>query len=331
VVARAYRPQLATLVKTPPAGDEWLHEIKFDGYRIGCRIRRGRVTLTSRNGHDWTAAFPEVADAAARLDTADALLDGEVAMVLPDGRTSFQALQNAFAGAGSRAPLAYFVFDLLRLDGRSLEALPLEERKARLQALVGRHGAGSPPRKPARRGAKTGRIRYAEHVAGRGAEFFRQACRLGLEGIVSKRRDLPYHPGRHGSWLKTKCTLRQEFVIGGFTDPQGIRAGLGALLIGHYEDRRLVFAGKVGTGFTHRGAIDLRKQLDAIEQPRCPFDPPPPGSLGRHAHWVRPALVCDVIFTEWTTDGRIRHPSFQGLRRDKAPREVVRERPRRRR
>jgi bifunctional non-homologous end joining protein LigD len=310
-VATEYQPQLATLARTPPTGDKWLHEIKFDGYRIGCRIHGGRVTLTSRNGKDWTAAFPEVAEAAARLEVRDGLVDGEIAMLLPNGRTSFQALQNAFAGRTSRAPLVYFVFDLLRQDGRSLEALPLEERKARLRALVGRR--------------KTGRIRYADHVAGRGAEFFRQACRLGLEGIVSKRRDLPYHPGRHSSWLKTKCTRRQEFVIGGFTDPAGTRAGLGALLIGHYERRRLVFAGKVGTGFTHTGAIDLRRQLDAIEQPRSPFDPPPPGSLGRHAHWVRPMLVCDVAFTEWTGDGRIRHPSFQGLRRDKGPREVVRE------
>jgi bifunctional non-homologous end joining protein LigD len=307
-----YRPQLATLATSPPAGDEWLHEIKFDGYRIGCQIRRGRVTLTSRNGHEWTAAFPEIAAAAATLPARDAFLDGEVAMVLPDGRTSFQALQNASAGTASRAALVYFVFDLLRLEGKSLEALPLEERKARLRALVGRR--------------KTGRIRYADHVAGRGDEFFRQACRLGLEGIVSKRRDLPYVHGRHPGWLKTKCTLRQEFVIGGFTDPEGVRAGLGALLVGHYDHGRLMFAGKVGTGFTHKGAVELRQQLDAIEQQASPFDPPPPRALARAAHWVRPALVCDVVFTEWTAEGRVRHPSFQGLRRDKPPREVVRER-----
>lgn len=308
----AYRPQLATLVARPPAGDQWLHEIKFDGYRIGCHVRRGRATLTSRNGHDWTAAFPEIAAAAAGLGAREALVDGEVAMVLPDGRTSFQALQHASAGAASRASLVYFVFDLLRLDGRSLEALPLEERKARLRALVGRR--------------RTGRIRYADHVAGRGDEFFREACRLGLEGIVSKRRDLPHHPGRHSGWVKTKCSRRQEFVIGGFTDPAGMRAGLGALLIGHYHRGRLVFAGKVGTGFTHKGALDLRRQLDALAQPRSPFDPPPPAAVGRRAHWVRPALVCEVVFTEWTSEGRIRHPSFQGLRRDKPPRDVIRER-----
>ena len=309
-----YRPQLATLVKSPPGSDEWLHEIKFDGYRIGCRIHRGRITLISRNGHDWTAAFPEIAAAAARLDARDALVDGEVAMVLPDGRTSFQALQNAFAGTAARAALVYFVFDLLRLDGDNLEALPLEERKARLRTLVGRR--------------TTGRIRYADHVVGRGDEFFHQACRIGLEGIISKRRQEPYHHGRHASWLKTKCTLREEFVIGGFTDPEGMRSGLGALLIGHYEDGRLVFAGKVGTGFTNKSALELRQQLNAIELKTSPFEPPPPGSLARVAHWVRPTLVCEVVFTEWTGDGRIRHPSFQGLRRDKRAREVVRERPR---
>jgi bifunctional non-homologous end joining protein LigD len=305
-----YHPQLATLVKEPPSSDEWLHEIKFDGYRIGCRIRNGRATLISRNGKDWTHAFPGIVEAAERLGVRDALIDGEVAMVLPDGRTSFQALQNASARA-SGASLVYFVFDLLRLEGERPDALPLEERKARLRKLVGRR--------------KTGRIRYAEHVVGRGEAFFEQACRAGLEGIISKRRDLPYREGRHGGWVKTKCTLRQEFVIGGFTDPEGMRAGLGALVIGYYEGDRLVFSGKVGTGFTHRMALDLRRRLDAIERKACPFTPPPSGGLGRHAHWVKPGLVCEVEFTEWTSDGKIRHPSFQGLRADKQPREVVRE------
>jgi bifunctional non-homologous end joining protein LigD len=309
-----YSPQLATLVKEAPQGDEWVHEIKFDGYRIGCRIRGGRVSLLSRNGKDWTHAFPEIVAAAGKLGLRDALLDGEVAMVLPDGRTSFQALQNAFAGEDPqrRAPLAYFVFDLLRLEGERLESLTLEERKARLKKLVGR--------------GKAGRIRYAEHVEGRGDEFFQQACRIGLEGIISKRRDMPHRPGRHGDWLKTKCTLRQEFVIGGFTEPEGARAGIGALLIGYYDDERLVFAGKVGTGFTHRMTLDLRRRLDAIERDACPFVPPPQG-LGRGVHWVKPSLVGEVEFTEWTGDGKIRHPSFQGLRGDKAARDVHRERP----
>jgi len=307
-----YVPQLATLVATPPSGDEWLHEIKFDGYRIGARVRRGRVSLFTRNGNDWTAAFPEIAEAVRKLGLDDALIDGEAAIVLPDGRTSFQALQNTSA-PGNRGTLVYFVFDLLRIDGRTLEALPLEERKARLKILVGAR--------------KTGRIRFSEHIEGHGQAFFAEACRAGLEGIVSKRRDQPYRAGRHGGWVKTKCIQRQEFVIGGFTDPEGMRAGLGALLIGYYEGDRLTFCGKVGTGFTQKLALDLRARLNRIEQKACPFIPPPSGALGRNAHWVKPDLVCEVVFTEWTTDGKIRHPSFQGLREDKNPREVIREQP----
>jgi bifunctional non-homologous end joining protein LigD len=306
-----YVPQLATLVAAPPSGDEWLHEIKYDGYRIGARVRRGAIALYTRNGNDWTSVFPEIADSIRTLRLNDALIDGEVAIVLPDGRTSFQGLQNASADPASRGTLVYFVFDLLRLQGERLEPLTLEERKARLKKLIGRR--------------TTGRLRYSEHVDGRGDPFFRQACRHGLEGIVSKRRDMPYRPGRNRDWLKVKCVQRQEFVIGGFTDPEGTRAGIGALLIGYYEGGRLVFCGKVGTGFTHKLALDLRARLDRLERKRCPFAPAPPGALGRRAHWVKPQLVCEVMFTEWTGDGKIRHPSFQGLRLDKDPREVRRE------
>ena len=307
-----YVPQLATLVDTPPSGDEWLHEIKYDGYRIGARVRQGRVSLYTRNGNDWTAAFPEVADAVAKLGLDDALIDGEVAVVLPDGRTSFQALQNT-AGGGSRGTLVYFVFDLLRLNGENLESRLLEGRKVLLKKLVGSRS--------------TGRIRFSEHIAGNGQAFFSEACRAGLEGIVSKRRDQPYRAGRHGGWVKTKCVQRQEFVIGGFTDPEGMRAGIGALLIGYYEGDRLMFCGKVGTGFTHKLALELRARLARVEQKTCPFTPLPAGSLGRNAHWVKPELVCEVEFTEWTTDGKIRHPSFQGLRADKDPKEITREKP----
>ena len=308
-----YSPQLATLVKEPPNGDGWLHEIKYDGYRIGCRIHNGRVTLISRNGKDWTTAFPEIAAAAAALPVEDALIDGEVAIVLPDGRTSFQMLQNAAQGDASAGTLIYFVFDLLRLDGEKLARQPLTERKARLRALVGRR--------------KTSRIRYADHVIGNGRAFFEQAQHLGLEGIISKKASEPYRPGRHGEWVKTKCTLEQEFVVGGFTDPEGARAGIGALLIGHYDAGKLIFSGRVGTGFTQKVALDLRRTLESIAQKSCPFDPPPMGPLARSAHWVKPQLVCQVEFTEWTSDGKIRHPAFKGLRRDKKPKEVKRERP----
>jgi bifunctional non-homologous end joining protein LigD len=309
----AYLPQLATLVKAPPTGDGWCHEIKFDGYRIGCRISGERVTLLSRNGKDWTAHFPEVVSAVRALGVTDALIDGEVAAVLPDGRTSFQALQNAMRRSGGKAALVYFVFDLLRIGGRSLEGEPLGTRKARLAALIGR-------------GAKAV-VRMSEHIEGDGRQFLQHACAAGLEGIVSKRLDRPYYHGRNSDWVKSKCLLRQELVIGGFTDPKGSRAGLGALLLGYFEGAGLIFAGKVGTGFTHTSAIELRRMLDAIERRTPPYAVLPPRPIARRAHWVTPTLVCEVTFGEWTEDGMIRHPVFQGLRRDKHAREVRRERP----
>jgi bifunctional non-homologous end joining protein LigD len=314
MASRDYNPQLATLAKAPPSGDGWGHEIKFDGYRIGCRISGQRVTLISRNGKDWTANFPEVVKAARELGVTDALIDGEVAAVLRDGRTSFQALQNAMHRAGDSVTLIYFVFDLLRLNGTSVGAEPLAARKERLRTLI---GAGS-----------KGIIRLSEHIEGNGARVLERACRTGLEGIISKRLDRPYHHGRSSDWVKTKCLLRQELVIGGFTDPEGSRAGLGALLLGYYnDDAQLVFAGKVGTGFTHQSAIDLRQTLDRLERRTSPYAVPPPRPIAKRAHWVTPTHVCEVSFTEWTSDGMIRHPVFHGLRKDKRPHEVRRELP----
>lgn len=309
----AYRPQLATLVKAPPRGPGWVHEIKFDGYRIGALLQGDAVHLISRNGKDWTAQFPEVARAVAALPAREAILDGEVCMVLPDGRTSFQALQNAFSG-GSRSGLTYFAFDLVRLDGTDLGRRPLLERKAALAALLGR--------------ARSRLIRPSDHWDADGEAVLREACRLGLEGIVSKRADAAYRPGRNADWVKVKCILRQELVVGGFTEPEGAaRSGLGALLVGYHDGGRLAFAGKVGTGFTNASATALRRRLDGLEVKESPFSPRPAGTLGRLAHWVRPELVAEVAFTEWTTDGKIRHPSFQGLREDKDPAQVVREAP----
>jgi bifunctional non-homologous end joining protein LigD len=301
---------LATLVDAAPEGPEWLHEQKFDGYRILAQRERGTVRLLSRRFKDWTAAFPTVASAVAKLPAGHAVIDGEVAAVLPDGRTSFQALQNP-----ASAEIVYFVFDVLAIDGDDLAALPLEQRKARLEKLVKTRG-------------KPGVIRYSDHVIGRGGEFFALACRRGLEGIVSKRRDRPYQPGRSTAWLKTKCLLRQELVIGGFTDPEGSRVGLGALLVGHYDHGRLVYAGKVGTGFSQAKLVELRRLLAPLERDRSAFSPEPPRAwTGGSRHWVAPELVAEIAFSEWTNDGRLRHPSFQGLRRDKPAREVVRETP----
>jgi bifunctional non-homologous end joining protein LigD len=329
-----YEPQLATLVTAPPEGDGWLHEIKYDGYRMGCAIAADGVRLTSRNGLDYTAALPEIVAAAKTLPVTSALLDGELVVLLEDGRASFQALQNALSaqaglktrnygqgheaglktrnyGQGheaglktgdhvhARAGLVYLVFDLLELDGEPLLDTPLEARKTRLQSLVAR-GAGH-------------RIRYADHVVGHGKAFFAHATALGVEGIVSKRRDGVYQPGRRSGWLKIKCLREQPFVIGGYTDQEGMAGGLGALLVGLYEHGRLIFAGRVGTGFTQKISSALLDTLRPLARKTSPFDPPPAGPLARSAHFVEPVLVCRVAFAEWTADDKIRHPVYRGL------------------
>jgi bifunctional non-homologous end joining protein LigD len=304
-------PELATLTDEAPAGDEWLHEMKFDGYRILCRVDEGRVRLLSRRENDWTDRLPNLVRAASALPVRRALLDGEIAVVLPGGHTSFQALQNLMSGA-REGRFHYFAFDLLHLDGEDLAPAPLEERKRRLSALLA--GGGTEP------------IVYSDHVVGSGPAFYAETCGKGLEGIVSKRRDAVYRPGRGRDWLKVKCRHEQEVVIGGYTAPQGSRVGLGALLVGvHDEQGRLQYAGKVGTGFSEATLGELTRRLKSLEQPDRPFASSPPGA-GR-AHWVRPELVAQVAFGEWTSDGRMRHPSFLGLREDKTAREVVREKP----
>jgi bifunctional non-homologous end joining protein LigD len=315
-MARASLPvselQLATLVAAAPEGTGWLHEQKFDGYRMLADKHGAQVKLVSRRFKDWTAKFEVVANAIAKLPCERAVIDGEVCVVLPDGRTSFQALQNALAG--QPANLVFFAFDLLQLEDDRVMALPLEQRKQRLAALIAED--------------TTGVIKYSDHVIGSGAKFFAAACKGGLEGIISKRRDAAYTPGRSKGWVKTKCLLRQELVIGGFTDGAGARNGFGSLLLGYYEGKKLVYAGKVGTGFSSKILRDLHASLAAITQDASPYDPEPSRALtGAGRHWVAPKLVAEVAFSEWTDDGRLRHPSFQGLRADKRPREVVRERP----
>jgi bifunctional non-homologous end joining protein LigD len=304
-------PELATLTAHAPEGDEWLHEMKFDGYRILCRLEDERVRLLSRKRNDWTDRLPELARAVEGLPARRALVDGELAVVLPDGTTSFQALQNLMSGVPT-GELAYFAFDLLHLDGEDLTPLPLEERKRRLKELLGR--------------ARTLPFRYSDHVVGSGPRFFGEACRKGLEGIICKRRGSPYRPGRGGDWLKVKCLREQEVVIGGYTPPQGSRVGLGALLVGVHDDKgRLQYAGKVGTGFTDATLEELTRRLKTLEQETRPFATAPEGAS--RARWVRPELVAQVAFGEWTGDGRMRHPSFRGLREDKPAAEVVREEP----
>ena len=299
-----YEPQLALLVDDAPEGRDWLHELKFDGYRIGVRIDRGNVTLLSRRNKDWTAEFPTVVAGARRLRATTALIDGELAGVLPDGRTSLHAM-----GGDS---IAFFAFDLLHVDGESLFELPLEQRKLRLAALL-----GTDPPAP---------FRYVDHHIGDGTRFFQEACAMRLEGIVSKARAAPYKPGaRNATWRKVKCVLRQEFVIGGYE--HSVVGGLGSLWLGTYDDGgRLEFAGKVGTGFQREAAALMRK-LAGIKRAMTPFDVGLPAGAAklREAHWVEPELVCEVAFMEWTGHGHIRHPSFQGMRADKNPRDIKRE------
>jgi bifunctional non-homologous end joining protein LigD len=264
-------PQLATLVTDPPPGDGWVHEIKLDGYRILLRIERGRVKLLTRNRQDWTARYPVVAEAAATLPVKEALLDGEIVALDAAGVSRFQALQ-AFDAAGTVGTLVYVAFDLLFLEGRDLRARPLLERKARLARLLE---------------GRRGRLRYSEHFDQPGRRVHERACRLGLEGIVSKLKTAPYTSGRGQSWLKVKCVARQELVIGGYTDPEGARVELGSLLVGvHEADGRLVYAGRVGTGFDQATLRRLGARLRKLARSTSPFASDGPRPVARGAHWV---------------------------------------------
>ena len=269
--------------------------------------------MFSRNGKDWTDTFSHLASAAAKLPVETAWLDGEVVVLGADGRSSFQRLQNVLTLPNSREQLYYYLFDLPYLNGYDLRKAHLVDRKTALETVL----ADAPTV-----------LRYSSHHQGAASEFFTQACRLKLEGIIAKRADSTYRAGRDRNWVKVKCGSRQEMVIGGFTEPEGSRTGIGALLLGVYEsDGSLRYSGKVGTGFDQKTLDAIRKKLDAIRQEESPFSNPPTGAEGRRARWVTPKLVAEVAFTEWTADGTLRHPSFQGLREDKQAREVVRERP----
>lgn len=294
-----------------PEGSNWLHEAKYDGYRIIARKEGDEITLYSRSGLDWTVRFPAIAKALLTLPAESALLDGEVAFVLPSGITDFKSLQEHIDTP--HPSIRYFIFDLLALDGEDLRKTPLKERRARLQKLMSAKGVSD-------------WLVYADYVEGSGSEFYEQACAAGLEGIVSKRADAPYRSGRGKAWLKIKCTRGEEFVIGGYSRSDVRGKPFSSLLLGTFENGKLIYSGKVGTGVGAADLDSLAKRFKPLERASSPFMEVP-ATERKGTVWLEPKLVCEVAYTEWTRDGRLRHPSFKGLREDKQAREVHREEP----
>jgi DNA ligase D-like protein (predicted ligase) len=310
---------LCTLISEPFDDPAWLFEPKFDGLRLLIRFDGRRLSLLSRNDKEQSVAFPDVAESLHSTLRGPAIVDGEVVCLDDHGRTSFRALQQRFhlenaaeiAGRQERFPAYIYLFDVLFLE-RDVSGLPLVERKEILRRAV----------------RWSDRVRWTEGEPEHGVRRWKEACRKGEEGIIGKQLDSRYVAGRSRSWVKIKCVGRQEFVIGGYTDPQGSRVGLGALLLGYYDTdgKTLRYAGRVGTGFSHETLRDLREQLGKLEVPRAPFADAREASSA-DVHWVRPKLVAEVAFTEWTQHGQLRHPRFEGLRLDKDPRDCRRERP----
>ena len=290
-------PQLATLVTAPPKSGDWVYEVKHDGYRMLARIAGAEVRLFTRSGKEWTAKLPHLARALAKAGIDNAWLDGEIVVPGPDGRASFQALQNAF-DAGADSKIVYYVFDAPFLEGKDQRQLPLKERKQRLKKTLQTSNV----------------VRFSDDLAGSAAEVLEHACKLGLEGLIGKQAESVYVAGRSKSWIKLKCRLQQDFVIVGFTAPQGSRHGFGAIVLGLYEKpRKLVYAGKVGTGFDDRRLTELSRQFAALKAKESPLENPP---REKGITWIRPKLVAQVEFAERTNEGLIRQGAFMGLRED---------------
>ncbi|MBB3975276.1 bifunctional non-homologous end joining protein LigD [Rhizobium azooxidifex] len=303
-------PSLATLATRPPAGARWLHEIKFDGYRLQARIEAGKAKLLTRSGLDWTDRFGKQVLAAFRdLPVGNALFDGELVVEGGSGASDFSALQ-ADLSEGRTDRFVYYAFDLLHLDGYDLTGATLVRRKALLHTIIP---------------SETGILRYSTDFEDDGEVLLTHACRLGLEGIVSKVADDPYRSGRSKGWLKAKCALSQEFVVAGWVPSSTARKAVGSLVLGVYDGDRLEHVGRVGTGFSHALAIDLAKRLERLKAEASPFAQPLTAVEARGARFVRPELVAEVEFRAWTADGHLRHASFRGIREDKQPKDIIRE------
>jgi bifunctional non-homologous end joining protein LigD len=301
-------PCLATLIDNVPRGPNWIHEIKWDGYRL-VAFKSGRSTrILTRRGHDWTARFPNIAKAVGGLPLETAILDGEAVIEDENGVSNFSALQNALSDEHGRVAknAVFYAFDLLYLDGFDLRALPLDERKARLSALV-----------PA---SKEHVLRLSEHIEADGAAMVRSACQLGLEGIISKRRDRPYRSGRSEDWLKIKCTERQEFVVAGYVPSTVSARAIGSLVLGYHEGGELRHAGKTGTGFTADSARQVFRKLDKLKRSTPAFPAKLTAAERRGVIWVEPKLVAEVEFRGWTADRRLRHAPSRACARTSRPR-----------
>jgi bifunctional non-homologous end joining protein LigD len=317
----AMSPQLATLADGIPPGGEWIFEVKFDGYRVMTRIANGKPAMITRGGHDWSAKLPALIGQIRQLGIKSGWLDGEIVVMGQDGVPHFNALQNAFDTSRTEN-IRYFVFDVPFLEGFDLRQVALRERRAVLKTLLDAKG--------------TEHLRFSEDFEADAASVVQSACRMKLEGVLAKLADAPYVSRRTETWLKLKCNQRQEFVIGGFTDRKGDPKApqIGSLLLGVHDDKgRLAFAGSVGTGWSSAAAADIKKRLLKIEVEDAPFETGDPGKKGRWSRraavprrWVKPITVAEVSFAEWTPEGQLRHPSFEGLRVDKPAKVITRER-----
>ncbi len=311
VIPETIRPQLATLVDKAPSGNNWLHELKFDGYRIITIINNSEIKLLTRNQNDWTDKLNFLTQAFKKLNLSNIVLDGELVALDEKQVPNFQTLQNTL-NHHDKSPLIYYLFDIIYYDGYDLTGIPLLARKKLLEQLIDFDNQSI--------------IRYSDHQLGAGKTMFGNACQLGLEGIISKEINSPYLQARSRHWLKLKCVKRQEFIVGGYTKPQGTRSHFGSLLLGIYDkNNKIKYCGHVGTGFTQDSLFDIYQLLTANKTTKMPFVERPPKIS--HVTWVKPNIIIEVEFIEWTEDGILRTPSFKGIRTDKSPQQVTMEIP----